>query len=245
MLVIVISKNGHSLVTMLRKFLYHIASHGFDAPASARFLDVLLDEALSLREERRVRTSLKLSGLPTGQTVGNFDFSFQPGVERSRIETLATCQWIRENRTLLIQAPPGVGSDRLRGFAAGGLGVGGDDLEGLFLGGLGVGGNRLTGLSVGGLGVGGDHLTGLSIAGLAVWADEIRGTALSALHIRADELRGVHIAPWVHALHESHGLSIAAFNYSRELHGLQLGVLNWAGNNRGILKLLPLVNYHR
>jgi DNA replication protein DnaC len=54
-----------------------------------------------------------LSGLPTGQTLGNFDFSFQPTIERSRIETLGTCQWIRENRTLLIQGPPGVGKSHL------------------------------------------------------------------------------------------------------------------------------------
>ena len=77
------------------------------------FLDRLLDEELTHREERRLRTSLKLSGLPTGQTLGNFDFSFQPSIERSRIETLATCQWIRENRTLLIQGPPGVGKSHL------------------------------------------------------------------------------------------------------------------------------------
>jgi DNA replication protein DnaC len=77
------------------------------------FLDRLLEEELSYREERRMRTSLKLSGLPTGQTLGNFDFSFQPSIERSRIETLATCQWIRENRTLLIQGPPGVGKSHL------------------------------------------------------------------------------------------------------------------------------------
>lgn len=77
------------------------------------FLDKVLDEELSFREERRVRTSLKLSCLPSGQTLGNFDFSFQPSIERSRIETLATCQWIRENRTLLIQGPPGVGKSHL------------------------------------------------------------------------------------------------------------------------------------
>lgn len=77
------------------------------------FLDRILEQELSFREERRVRTSLKLSGLPTGQTLSNFDFSFQPSIERSRIETLATCQWIRENRTLLIQGPPGVGKSHL------------------------------------------------------------------------------------------------------------------------------------
>jgi len=78
-----------------------------------RLIDQLLDCELTWREERRVRTSLKLSGLPTGQTLANFDFSFQPSIERSRIETLAICQWIRENRTVLLQGPPGVGKTHL------------------------------------------------------------------------------------------------------------------------------------
>ncbi len=78
-----------------------------------RLLDQLLDEELLCREERRVRTSLRLSSLPSGQTLGNFDFAFQPAIERSRIETLATCAWIREKQTLLIQGPPGVGKTHL------------------------------------------------------------------------------------------------------------------------------------
>ena len=78
-----------------------------------RFLDRLLDEELAFRDERRIRISLRLSGLPTGQTLGNFDFGFQPSVERSRIETLATCSWIREKLTLLMQGPPGVGKTHL------------------------------------------------------------------------------------------------------------------------------------
>ncbi len=81
--------------------------------APQRFLDRMLEHELRERDERRVRTSLVLSGLPTGQTLANFDFAFQPALERSRIETLATCQWIRENRTLLIQGPPGVGNTHL------------------------------------------------------------------------------------------------------------------------------------
>jgi len=92
-----------------------------------RFLDRMLEHELRERDERRVRTSLVLSGLPTGQTLGNFDFAFQPALERSRIETLATCQWIRENRTLLIQGPPGVGKSHLAialGMRAVELGIG-------------------------------------------------------------------------------------------------------------------------
>lgn len=56
--------------------------------APQAFLDRLLEVAG--REERRVRTALKLSNLPTGQTLESFDLAFQQAIERSRIETLAT-----------------------------------------------------------------------------------------------------------------------------------------------------------
>lgn len=77
------------------------------------FLDALLRTELERREERRIRLALKISGLPTGQTISNFDFAFQPAIERSRIETLATCGWVRDKHTLLVQGPPGVGKTHL------------------------------------------------------------------------------------------------------------------------------------
>jgi len=101
--------------------LWHASEHVAETLAEAtkegwpphRFLDRLLEEELSVREDRRLKTALRLSGLPTGQTLGSFDFGFQPGVERSRIETLATCAWIRAKESLLIQGPPGVGKTHL------------------------------------------------------------------------------------------------------------------------------------
>jgi DNA replication protein DnaC len=77
------------------------------------FLDRLLESESTQREERRVRTSLRLSGLPTGQTLGNFDWGFQPNLKKSQIETLATCGWIREHETLILAGPPGVGKTHL------------------------------------------------------------------------------------------------------------------------------------
>jgi DNA replication protein DnaC len=81
--------------------------------APQAFLDRLLEAELAGREERRVRTALKLSNLPTGQTLESFDFAFQPAIERSRIETLATGAWIRGKETVLLQGPPGVGKTHL------------------------------------------------------------------------------------------------------------------------------------
>lgn len=77
------------------------------------FLDRLLSTEAERREERRIKTSLKLSGLPTGQTLGNFDWSFQPGVEKRQIETLATCAWVKEHATVILAGPPGVGKTHL------------------------------------------------------------------------------------------------------------------------------------
>jgi len=77
------------------------------------FLEALLGAEASGRESRRVKTALRLSGLPTGQTLANFDFAFQPAIERSRIETLSTCAWVRGAETVLIQGPPGVGKTHL------------------------------------------------------------------------------------------------------------------------------------
>ena len=47
------------------------------------FLDRLLAAELSGREERRVKTSLKVSNLPVGQTLEAFDFAFRRSSARA------------------------------------------------------------------------------------------------------------------------------------------------------------------
>ena len=42
------------------------------------FIDLLLEEELGIREGRRFRNALKLSGLPHHKTLDGFDFGFQP-----------------------------------------------------------------------------------------------------------------------------------------------------------------------
>jgi DNA replication protein DnaC len=78
-----------------------------------RMLDELLGIESDRREERRVKTSLVLSGLPVGQSIDNFDWSFQPAIDRKQIETLATCAYIRESENVLLSGPPGVGKTHL------------------------------------------------------------------------------------------------------------------------------------
>ena len=62
-----------------------------DLGSPALLEQLLRGELEQARDERRVRTSLRLSGLPTGQTLSNFDFAFQPAVQRSKLDALGTC----------------------------------------------------------------------------------------------------------------------------------------------------------
>ena len=77
------------------------------------FLEDILRKEREFREERRIKTSLKLSGLPQGKTLDTFDFTFQRSVGRKEIELLATCEYIRRKENVLFLGPPGVGKSHL------------------------------------------------------------------------------------------------------------------------------------
>lgn len=83
------------------------------------FLCRVLETEVEAREEKRVAVNLKFSGLPVGKTIESFDFSFQPSVDKSRIDMLATCEFIARHENLILFGPPGVGKTHL----AAGLGI--------------------------------------------------------------------------------------------------------------------------
>ncbi len=68
------------------------------------FVDLLLEEELGLREGRRFRNALKLSGLPHHKTLDEFDFAFRD---------LATLEFIRAKSNVALLGPPGVGKTML------------------------------------------------------------------------------------------------------------------------------------
>ena len=73
------------------------------------FLDHVLEEELGLRESRRFRNALKLSGLPHHKTLDEFDFAFQPELDPRKIRDLATLQFIDTKSNVALLGPPGVG----------------------------------------------------------------------------------------------------------------------------------------
>jgi DNA replication protein DnaC len=81
--------------------------------SSLEALESLLAEENTLRESRRIRAQLMTSRLTNIKTLGSFDFSFQPTLDRNRIQTLAELGFIERHQTVHLLGPPGVGKSHL------------------------------------------------------------------------------------------------------------------------------------
>jgi len=77
------------------------------------FLEELLREEVIHKEQRRVETSLKISGLPFIKSIEEFDFSFQPKLDRRKVMSLFDLTFIREKGNVIFLGPPGVGKTHL------------------------------------------------------------------------------------------------------------------------------------
>jgi len=77
------------------------------------FLDLVLVEETGVRDGRRFRNALKLSGLPHHKTVDDFDFAFQPELDRRKVKDLAALGFVEEKANVALLGPPGVGKTML------------------------------------------------------------------------------------------------------------------------------------
>jgi len=78
------------------------------ADGHAAVLDRLLEEEIAAREERRIKASLRLAGLPFLRTLDSFDFAFQPSLDRAQILDLASLAFLARKQNILLLGPPGV-----------------------------------------------------------------------------------------------------------------------------------------
>lgn len=77
------------------------------------FLDLVLEDETGVREGRRFRNALKLSGLPHHKTLEDFDFAFQPELDQRKVKDLGTLRFVETRSNVALLGPPGVGKTML------------------------------------------------------------------------------------------------------------------------------------
>jgi DNA replication protein DnaC len=98
------------LIESLEVRLHEARSH---ALSHEEFLELLVQDELAVRSDRQRSRRVKAAGFRELKTLEDFDWSFNPSIQRSVIYELATCRYLKEARDVLWLGPPGVGKSFL------------------------------------------------------------------------------------------------------------------------------------
>jgi DNA replication protein DnaC len=90
--------------------LQEAASHNL---SHAEFLELILQDELTVRQERLIDRRVKAAGFRELKPLEEFDWGFNPSIKKKQIYDLACCRFIRESRDVLWMGPPGVGKSFL------------------------------------------------------------------------------------------------------------------------------------
>ena len=102
----------------LRELKFHGMVKAFEEQfQSSQYTDLGFEERLGLlidrekmeRENRRLRVRLTHAKIRQQACLEDIDYSVSRGLDKSLIQSLASCQWIREHLNLLIDGPTGSG----------------------------------------------------------------------------------------------------------------------------------------
>lgn len=90
--------------------LQEAASHNL---THAEFLELIFQDELAVRQDRLITRRVKSASFRDLKPLDQFDFRFNPKIDKKRIFDLATCRFIRETQDVLWLGPPGVGKSFL------------------------------------------------------------------------------------------------------------------------------------
>jgi DNA replication protein DnaC len=93
--------------------ILEMAMRASEEKSSLALFDELLEEEVACREQRRVETSVKISGLPFVKGIEEFDFNFQPKLDRQKVMALFDLTFIRQRGNVIFLGPPGTGKTHL------------------------------------------------------------------------------------------------------------------------------------
>lgn len=77
------------------------------------FLDLLLEDEANSRRDNSYQKRYAKAKLPSYKTAEDFDFSFQPSIDKRKFNDALTCQFIRDKRNVVFIGSPGTGKTHL------------------------------------------------------------------------------------------------------------------------------------
>jgi DNA replication protein DnaC len=77
------------------------------------FLEGLVSEEVSRKEQRSVQNRIKSARFPVLKSLDDFDYSFQPSIDKKKVGELSNLRFIDNKENILFLGPSGVGKTHL------------------------------------------------------------------------------------------------------------------------------------
>jgi DNA replication protein DnaC len=97
---------AETLEVRLQEAAGHNLSH-------SEFLELILQDELLVRSERLIQRRVTAAAFRELRPLDEFEWSFNPSIQKKQLFDLATCRFVRETRDVLFLGPPGVGKSFL------------------------------------------------------------------------------------------------------------------------------------
>jgi DNA replication protein DnaC len=81
--------------------------------SATQVLERLLEAEVEATQARRLRGRLRWAHYPVHKRLADFDFDFQPHLDRQAVAELSTLRFVEERRNVILLGPPGVGKTHL------------------------------------------------------------------------------------------------------------------------------------
>ncbi|AKB26294.1 Mobile element protein [Methanosarcina sp. MTP4] len=84
-----------------------------DSKTTMEVLDHLLEQERKHRDAAAINRRMKSAVFPVKKTLEEFDFEFQPSVDKTVIKDLSTLRFVHNTENIVLLGPPGVGKSHL------------------------------------------------------------------------------------------------------------------------------------
>jgi len=72
-------------------------------------IDYLVEQEIQSKEARSKAVRMRIAGFPFNKRLADFDFKYQPSLDKAAIREMASLRFIRNAENIVFLGPPGVG----------------------------------------------------------------------------------------------------------------------------------------